>query len=145
MTHPSFRPEIIERREREFAQAATADDVTKLVKKWQREDTELERTENSQGNQIRALEARVRHLERTLLSSDRSGLSDDLIDTIAFALVDMRRKIESQIPRFCGPHEAARTYEAHSLVVKAGSLWISLVRTVKPPGTDDWQLITKQG
>ena len=36
--------------------------------------------------------------------------------------------------------------EPHSLVVKNGSLWISLTKTTLGPGTGDWQLpVTKSG
>jgi hypothetical protein len=136
---------IQQRRQQEFDAAGTRAEVDQLIQRWQREDTELKCTETSQAKQISALEARVRHLEQVLLSENRCGLSDGVVDTIAMAMDTMRRRIEQKIPKFCGPHEAGRTYEPHSFVIKGGSLWISLVRTVKPPGTEDWQLVTKQG
>jgi hypothetical protein len=80
-----------------------------------------------------------------LLAPELDGLSDDLIDTIALAMVEQRRQIERLIPKFCGPHEIGRTYEPHSLVVKGGGLWISLAKTVEPPGTTSWCLVTKSG
>jgi hypothetical protein len=54
-------------------------------------------------------------------------------------------ELEQAIPRFCGVYAAGRTYEPNSLVVKSGSLWISLARTTEPPGRSSWQLCVKQG
>jgi hypothetical protein len=56
-----------------------------------------------------------------------------------------RREIERRMVKFHGVHEAGRTYEANALVVKRGSLWISVTKTTLPPGSTDWQLKPRAG
>ena len=55
------------------------------------------------------------------------------------------QEVASTVPKFAGVHSVGRTYEANSLVIRNGGLWISLVKTTLPPGSTDWCLCTKAG
>jgi hypothetical protein len=55
------------------------------------------------------------------------------------------KAVEATVPKFAGVHSIGRTYEANSLVIRNGGLWISLIKTVLPPGSVDWCLCTKAG
>jgi hypothetical protein len=57
----------------------------------------------------------------------------------------VRRLEESQL-RFLGVHQAGRSYQANSLVVRQGGLWVALEATTGTPGSSThWQLAVKSG
>jgi hypothetical protein len=141
---------VQQRRQQQFDAARTRVEVDRLLQQWQREDDAAARAEDWRTKQVAEHGRRLDRLERS------RGPSDVLVDALADALAQVRKEmtaeftqklaeIERKIPRFCGVHEAARTYPAHSFVVKSGSLWISLAETAQPPGTPAWQLCTKSG
>jgi hypothetical protein len=140
---------VQQRRQQEFDAARTRAEVDRLLERWQREDDAAARAEDWRTKQIAEHGRRLDRLEH-------GALSDALVDVLADVLAQTRKEmtaeftkklaeIEQKIPKFCGVHEAGRTYGPNALVVKSGSLWISLTRTAQPPGTSDWQLCTKSG
>jgi hypothetical protein len=142
---------VQKRRQQEFDQARTRAEVDQLLERWQSEDDAAARAQDWRTRQVVEHGRRLDRLERALFNAN-GDLSDTLVDVFAKVLARERKgfeqkltEIERQIPKFHGVHEAGRTYEPHSLVVKGGGLWISLIKTTRPPGCEDWQLCTKSG
>ena len=151
--HSSMRPEVIARRDAEFAAAQSAADVTALQRKWVAQDLAMERAASAEGQELARMReelqgahARIARLERMLLSTDGKGLSESLCQsiggTIGRAVSDVRR----DIPRFMGVFAPGSVYQRNALVVRSGGLWICLAAdgTTTAPGTSsDWQLCVK--
>jgi uncharacterized protein YaiI (UPF0178 family) len=130
------------RRGAEFEKASTRAEVDALIARWSREDAAVVPADDALAREVVELRQRLATIEGFLFRRD------GLAATLSKVQSELRAEIkalEVTIPRFCGVHEAGRTYEPHSLVIRGGSLWISLCRTTQPPGTDAWQLCTKSG
>jgi hypothetical protein len=62
------------------------------------------------------------------------------------ALAEKVADLEQRQLRFKGVWREGNVYEANSLVIKRGGLWIAKATTITPPGSsDDWRLCTKSG
>jgi hypothetical protein len=62
------------------------------------------------------------------------------------ALAEKVADLEQRQLRFKGVWREGNVYEANSLVIKRGGLWIAKATTITPPGSsDDWCLCTKSG
>jgi hypothetical protein len=130
------------RREVEFQKAATRAEVDALIAKWTREDGAVVSVDNALAQEVLELRSRLDKLEHFLFSRDCLSATLGKMNSALRAEI---KAVAATVPKFCGVHEAARTYEPHSLVVKGGGLWIALRRTTQPPGTDAWCLCTKSG
>jgi uncharacterized protein (DUF885 family) len=146
-------PLVQQRRDAEFKAARTRAEVDILHRRWATEDGAADLAESALAREVSDLRRRAAKLETTLAAvieaanKNMASVDKDL-DGIIKAIDGLCAGVEAvkaTVPRFCGVHAAARTYEPNSLVVKNGSLWISLVKTTQGPGTTDWQLCTKQG
>jgi hypothetical protein len=160
--HPSARPKIMERREREFSRAVTADDVAKLQKKWEREDRAVKAAKTIEARQLAELRQRVRSIESFLFNEAMNGLSEELVDLLADILVRVRREIENNEiaalrreiedlkrtrVKYCGVFEHGTLYPEGAMVTRGGSVWYATRETREAPGEGQtsWTLAVKRG
>jgi hypothetical protein len=145
--------EIIDRREREFSKARTADDVASLQRKWLAEDAAHERSQSAEAQERARLarelhdaRARIAQLERVLLSPDRKSVSKHLCSAVAGTIATAIKSVRAEIPKFCGVFAAGQVYRRNSLCVRQGGLWIATEDTTVAPGTGQgWTLCVKSG
>jgi hypothetical protein len=138
---------VQQRREREFEAARTRAEVDILHRRWATEDGAADLAEAALTRELSALRQRVAKLESALRNRE-VAVTNAICDVIGRVRSELRgeiKAVEQTVPRFCGVHTVGRTYEANSLVIRNGGLWISLAKTTLPPGSTDWCLCTKAG
>jgi hypothetical protein len=140
-------PLVQQRRAAEFEATRTRAEVDALHRRWAAEDGAANLAENALAQEVSALRRRVAQLERDLRGQDGMLVRavGDVIGRVRSELRAEIKAVEAAMPKFAGVHVVGRTYEANSLVIRNGGLWISLTKTVLPPGSTDWCLCTKAG
>src|SRR5687768_15427440 len=136
--HPARQLEVVLRRRQEFEAAATALEVKQLLERWQAEDRAAEAAETLIAKTYARLAQENIELRRRLEHNTQQLLKicDHLISSV--------ERLEAQQLRFCGIYEHGKKYQANSLVVRKGGLWIAKVdNDLEPGGNAAWQLVTR--